>query len=630
MSGIVGVRNLDGAPVDRQFLQQLTCFLTPRGPDAQQIWVDGPVGFGHTLFKTTEESEYESQPFTLGSGTWITADARIDARHELIDQLKACGQQPAPHATDPELILRAYEAWGESCIEHLLGDFAFGIWDGRRQQLFCARDQMGVRPLYYAQIGSFVVFSNALDCIRQCSVVSDRLNDLAIADFLLFELNQDPATTCFADIYRLPPAHCASWSASGFRKWRYWTMPIDEPIFYKRKDDYCDRFKELLREAVDDRLRTNRVGVFMSGGLDSPTLAATARDVLRARYSNFDLQAFTSMDSSHPEETHYAGLAARYLEIPIHFDKWEPKSIDPHWERIPFQTPEPCGSGWNVIPNRIYYQRAGSHSRVFFWGEGPDNVLLFEWRAYLSYLTQRHHYGRLLSATCSTLISQRRPPFWGRISKFLRLAGRDDETRGSFPPWLNQAFESHWHLRTRWNDTQGHTPTSRHPVHPQAYASLQLPLWQQLFEGEDAGAMGTFLEMRHPFFDLRVLRFMLACPPLPWCRSKYLIRRAMCGALPDQILKRKKSGISFDQVRKYFASFGLEPFRPAPEILCFVDPEQVPVIPSDDQWIFAGHSRVRSLNHWLQYSRRRLHNPSVEGPPNGTASRVFTATKEAL
>ena len=124
MSGIVGILNLDGAPASHHLLQELTDFLKPRGPDAQQIWADGPVGFGHTLFKTTEESEFESQPFTLGSGTWITADARIDAQQELIRELCARGQEPAPHVTDPELILRAYEAWGEACVEHLLGDFA--------------------------------------------------------------------------------------------------------------------------------------------------------------------------------------------------------------------------------------------------------------------------------------------------------------------------------------------------------------------------------------------------------------------------------------------------------------------------------------------------------------------------
>ena len=120
-------------------------------------------------------------------------------------------------ATDVELILRAYHAWGENCVEHLLGDFAFGIWDSARQHLFCARDHMGVKPFYYAHIGQLVVFSNTLDCVRLHPAVSDKLNDLAIADFLILEVNQDPATTSFADIQRLAPAHRATWSNAGLR-----------------------------------------------------------------------------------------------------------------------------------------------------------------------------------------------------------------------------------------------------------------------------------------------------------------------------------------------------------------------------------------------------------------------------
>ncbi len=150
--------------------------------------------------------------------------------------------------------------------------------------------------------------------------MSDRLNDLAIADFLLFDLNQDPATTSFADIQRIPPAHAATWSAAGMQLRRYWTLPIDEPIYFRRDDDYVDRFKELLDQAVDDRLRTKKIGVFMSGGLDSPTLAATACKILRSRSADSEVRAFTTViDGFDGNERHYAGMVAEHLGIPIHF-----------------------------------------------------------------------------------------------------------------------------------------------------------------------------------------------------------------------------------------------------------------------------------------------------------------------
>ncbi len=129
MSGIVGVINLDGAPADRQLLQQMTAFVAYRGPDAQEIWIDGKVGFGHTMLRTTAESMRERQPFSLDGQVWITADARVDGRSDLIGKLASKVNAHLKSAADVELILHAYHAWGEDCVNYLLGDFAFAIWD---------------------------------------------------------------------------------------------------------------------------------------------------------------------------------------------------------------------------------------------------------------------------------------------------------------------------------------------------------------------------------------------------------------------------------------------------------------------------------------------------------------------
>jgi asparagine synthase (glutamine-hydrolysing) len=295
MSGIVGIVNLDGEPVDASLLRQMTDSLAFRGPDAQQTWFDGPVGFGHALLKTTDEAESEHQPFTLDGSVWIVADARVDAQSDLIAKLRARGEDVAPGLPDVELILHAYHAWGEICVEHLLGDFAFAIWDGSLRRLFCARDHLGVKPFYYAQVGQSVVFSNTLDSVLLHPSVPDDLNDLAIADFLLFQFNMEPGTTAYARIQRLLPAHSATWSADGVALKRYWSLPIDEPVYYRRSSDYVERFKELLDAAVEDRLRTNRIAVFMSGGLDSTTLAAVACSRLRSQNRRTEVHAFTSV-----------------------------------------------------------------------------------------------------------------------------------------------------------------------------------------------------------------------------------------------------------------------------------------------------------------------------------------------
>src|ERR1051326_5217212 len=367
MSGIAGILNLDGAPVDGSLLSRMTNFMTFRGPDAQQIWLQGNIGLGHALLRTTEESGDERQPFTLDGHVWIVSDARLDAQCDLIEKLAARGEDVKRGLTDSELLLRAYRTWGEDCVEHLLGDFAFAVWDGAQHRLFCARDHLGVRPFFYAHLGQTVIFSNTLDCIRQHPAVSDKLNDLAIADFLLFDRNEGPGTTSFADIRRIPPAHKVTWFAGGHHMSRYWTLPIDEPIYFKHAEDYTDRFKELLTEAVNDRLRTKKIVISMSGGLDSPTLAATACKILRRRSSDSEVYAFTTVvDGIDGNERYYAGLVAKRLEIPIRFND-SSAPFDPNWDRTAVHTPEPVPHPINFARYSDTCKAMTGHSRVVFY-----------------------------------------------------------------------------------------------------------------------------------------------------------------------------------------------------------------------------------------------------------------------
>ena len=174
MSGIVGMYERSGAPVDRALLQALAHFLSYCGPDARDTWSHGTVGLGHTMLRTTRASQIERQPASLGGRLWITADARIDCRDELQSKLaeREGGKLSGPIATDSDLILRSYAAWGADCVQHLRGDFAFAIWDAQRKLLFCARDHFGIKPFYYSELGELFLFSNVLDCLRQHPEVS--------------------------------------------------------------------------------------------------------------------------------------------------------------------------------------------------------------------------------------------------------------------------------------------------------------------------------------------------------------------------------------------------------------------------------------------------------------------------
>jgi asparagine synthase (glutamine-hydrolysing) len=610
LSGIVGIVNLDGAPVDRDLLWRMTNFMKFRGPDQQRTWVGGHVGFGHTLLKTTFESEHENQPFTLDGRTWIVADARVDAQAELIAKLNANGEDVKQGVPDVELLLRSYRVWGDDCVEHLLGDFAFATWDGLRHRLFCARDHLGVKPFFYSRVGQTLLFSNTLDCLRQHPAVSEKLNDLAIADFLLFDLNQDPNTTSFADIQRIPPAHGASWSADGIRRNRYWTLPIDEPIHFKRADDYTDRFNELLDTAVSDRLRTNRIAILMSGGLDSPTLAATACKILRGRLSNCEVRAFTSvMDGFDGSERHYAGLVSQRLGIQIHF---RDRSRGSNWNKTAIHTPEPVADPTNLVAENEWYRSISFFSRVLFYGEGPDNALHYEWKPYLYYLARKRQFGRLAADVCAHIVRHRRIPLIPTIPRMLKDRAHKDQWTASFPSWLDRSFESRMELRSRWAQARSSASAPSHPVRPTGYGSFQTLLWEAVFRGLDAEETKTPLETRHPFVDLRLLRYMLAVPAIPWCRAKHLLRNAMRGVLPDPVLKRPKSPFTSEPTWDEARHLGLPPLSPTRDLHKYVNSDRVPRVAEEGMVLFRINFRPFSLNYWLENMRQESHDHSKE------------------
>lgn len=601
MSGIVGLLNLDGAPVDGALLGRMTEYLAFRGPDRRRVWAASNVGFGHALLRLTDESGREDQPFTLDGRRWIVADARVDARQDLVAELRAKGQEElATDATDVDLILRAYCVWGEECVAHLLGDFTFAVWDEPRQRLFCARDHLGVKPFFYARLGQTVVFSNTLDCIRLHPLMSRDLNDTAIADFLLFDENQESDTTAFRDIRRLPPAHCLAWSPEATRRRRYWTLPVDEPIHLRNADEYTDRFEELLRAALRDRLRTRTAGVLMSGGVDSPTLAAVALRVLRGGPADFDFQAITSVyDRLVPDrERHYAGLVADRLKMPIRYDVRDDETSIARWDEVSARTPEPVANPPAFVAGIELLKSVGTERRLLLYGEGPDNALRYEWRPYLTHLLAGRHVVSFVRAVWSDLSMHRRVPLWSSIRE---MAGaRAERTRWLevFPPWLNEDFVASCGCRERWEAHQ-RPSASPHPVRPLGYEGFSAVRWQPLFDDCDILGAGSRTEICHPYLDLRLLRYMLALPAMPWCRNKLIIRRSMRGKLPPAVLRRKKSTMQTSPDFLRILASGFPRLVPSPEFLKYVNPGKVPSAPQSSVELRAA-LRPLGLNHWLQ------------------------------
>ena len=544
MSGIVGVVNRDDRPVDRALLDRLTGSLAFRGPDGQRTWSDGPIGFGHALLRTFDDEPDAPQPLSLDGQVWITADARIDDRPEISAGLGAAGVLPS----DAEVILRAYLAWGEECAAHLVGDFAFAIWDGRARRLFCVRDQLGVKPCYYADTPSALVVSNTLDCVRLHPGVSSELNDLAMADFLVFGHNLENDTTAFTGIRRLPAAHALIWTPSaGTRVRRYWRMPVREPLRLKRLGEYVERFDALLDRAVADRLRTRRAVVSLSGGMDSPTVAVSARRVLSRSPQPFELRATTvGFKRIIPdEECRYATLVAETLGIPIDLqviDETGLKLFERREHRSLYQ-PEPrllSGTARRFEQLR----QVAARSRVLLTGHGGD-LIFRPSPTYVDDAVRRLNVMPLLTGAWHHW------RWYGRLPR-LGFRTRRQMRRGinyqftPFPDWLEPSLAARLDLKARWAAARSAAPEPVAHHRPEAYQLYADPKWARVFEGYDPERTGFLIEYRHPLFDVRLADFALSVPSMPLCLDKALLREAMRGQIPEVVRRRRKTPLVGD------------------------------------------------------------------------------------
>jgi asparagine synthase (glutamine-hydrolysing) len=508
----------------------------------------------------------------------IRLDARADLRAALGLEDRSIG--------DAALCLQAYRRWGEGLLDRLAGDFAFALWDGARRRLLLARDQLGIRSLFYARIGSTWVASDSLEWLAAQPGLDKRLDETWIGDFLATGHSIDAWRTVYAAVRRLPPGHCVELTRDGERLRRYWQLTVAEPLFLRDGRAYGERLRELIGAAIRDRAPAGRLGIAMSGGLDSTTLAALSVEALGdadrvlARCARFE----TLMPDDEPR---FACLASDALGINLRFDKAD-DVFDPQWRERGIRTPEPTIGIVNAWRQRAVARTMAADAPVWFFGEGPDNALIFERDPYLGWLLRTGQWVRAASASAHYIA----------IKLAERLKEGRPQVAADLPspelaPWLRPEFVARIGLRERI--CSFYEPRRDHPWHPRAIASFGTPVWQSLFAGLDAEAAQSF-EWRHPYLDLRVLQFLLSVPPVPWARRKLVMREAMRGRLPAEILARRKTPLVANPLQAALSGVELSPLASnAHEAWLALDriPRQVPgelVEP-----LLAAHA----LDHWL-------------------------------
>lgn len=468
--------------------------------------------------------------------------------------------------TDDELILNAYEKWGEDCVKHLIGDFAFAIWDERLQRLFCARDHMGVKPFFYTHVGGSFNFSSTLNELRLIPGVSNALNKIAIGDYLLFGVNQDNSTTIFKDIQRLPPGHTLTFANNEIKIRRYWAPSLPVEVRFRDSESYVERFLEILSHAVRDRLRTDRVAISMSGGLDSTSLAAIASE--HAEVAGFSVVYDTLIPD---EERHYSELAAKHLGIPVtHLNADRYGLFDGRMDQAePFLLSVMTGQF-----NELLRLCAG-FSSVALTGYDGDALM---------------HEPRVRIRT--------------RIKRMLRKADSVDD---SFPVWIDESFAKRTNLRERWKTFWAYEDYQRRPA---AMRALNSKIWTSLFEGYDPGSTKLQLEVRHPFLDIRLIEYLLAIPTEPWCVNKHILRRAMSNKLPVAVINRPKTGLMDDpalQLARRGSVRWLDNFEVSPQLRAFVNlNRRRPVAEEKTSDALWASLRVFALNYWLTHSQPKM------------------------
>jgi len=382
MCGIGGIQRLDGdqAPGLRIGLAAMNRLQGHRGPDGEGVWVHprGHLGFAHRRLSIIDLATGH-QPMTDGAGNWVTFNGEIYNYRELRQEL---GEQEFRTASDTEVILRAWRRWGEDCVQHFVGMFAFALWDEGRAELFCARDRFGIKPFCYAQAGGAFLFASEAKALLPF-VDSVETDPEGLRDYLAFQFCLD-GKTLFKGVRELPAGHFLRLRAGKMEVRRYWE------VYYELDFDHTGRYFEervrtMLEESVRLHLRADvPVGGYVSGGVDSGIMAALA-----CRAGAGDFVGFTGKFAEGPEydESGYARALAAQYGFELQELTLRPADFADSISRVIYHLDWPT-AGPGSFPQYHVSRLAARSRKVVLGGQGGDEIFGGYARYLLAYFEQ--------------------------------------------------------------------------------------------------------------------------------------------------------------------------------------------------------------------------------------------------
>lgn len=553
MCGILAIVNRRD-PVPPELVARLRDELIHRGPDDAGAWIsdDRRVGFGHRRLSIIDLL-HGHQPMASGSGlTTVVYNGEVYNHAELRLELEHAGVVFSTRC-DTEVVVEAYERWGEACLDRFDGMFAFAIWDSVRRRLFFARDRLGKKPLYYAPSRDGLVLASEIKAVVAHPDIRRDVDRAALAHYLSFLVTPAPSTL-FAGVSKLPAGHCGTWDeASGVRIRRWWSPPLRERLEV-HEDEAAERVLELLTRAVEKRMMSDvPFGVYLSGGVDS-----SANVALMSRLTDEPVRTFSVAFEGEPslDELRYARDVAqayrtRHVEIAISDDMVIGSLPDLiHHQDEPLADP--------VCVPLLHLARATKEHGVTVVqiGEGSDEIF----RGYQGYSNVLERTRRLRLA--SRLIP--RPilaaglrlgaPLLSPLAQEFAL---EAVLRG-VPPAHGIAGFAERTKRRLLVDSEGF-PTAHDYLHRLVGSGsdeeeilnvtldheLRLRLAELLLMRVDKMTMAASVEGRAPFLDRELVEFAVQLPTrLHWRdgAKKLLLKRALRDVLPSRVLDRPKQG----------------------------------------------------------------------------------------
>lgn len=546
MSGFAGVFRRSGADVSPTELDAMVETLAHRGPDGRGTWRKGSVGLGHQHLRTTPEAKHASLPDVGGDGRHVlTMDARIDNRAELCARL---GLENAPTLSDDQLMLGAYDEWGVECFESIVGAFAVVIFDRDRGAVVCARDPFGIKPFYYALRDDMFAFGSEPKAVLSLPKVSEQIDDASVFAFLADEVD-DPEATFFESVASLPPGRVLVVEAGSAYTRSYWSLDGVDELDLPSDEAYERRFRDLFTEAVRCRLRrptATKVASFLSGGLDSTSIACTAQSMLDAEGS---LTVLSVTHEGYPEADESA-----HLRTALDAYDFDPHVVDGGGaspfldldERLarhdaPFYPPL-------FVMQRLFADvLADERCRVLLDGLGGDQTLHYG----TSHLPELLLDGRIerFASEFEALAEQRGESRRSLMLKYVagplaprptrrvwrRLHGRDS------PESAYPALDTEAARRMGFDLSPGVGPPL--PTHHREEHRRRLTDPEQVYfiEVLDAELAPLGVEPRYPYFDRRLVEFCLSLPvdqKMEDGLGRQIARRALADAVPETIRTR--------------------------------------------------------------------------------------------